>query len=102
MQLPSPSIAGGGGLGGMQQASAGVGGGGSHADESQGQQQAAVWLMTLGLQHCIAPLQQCSLLTMKQLRAADASLLMEAGCTADDAQVIAAAAAAAASAAAAA
>lgn len=57
-------------------------------------QQVEEWLTSLGLQHVIAQLQQCSLTTMKKLRDADAPSLKAAGCTDDDVQVFAAAAAA--------
>jgi len=56
-------------------------------EDGQGQQ-ASVWLQSLGLQHLVAPLHLSSLLTMKALSTADVSMLMQAGCTADEAQVI--------------
>ncbi len=56
-------------------------------EDGQGQQ-VLVWLQSLGLQHLVAPLHLSSLLTMKALISADVSLLMQAGCTADEAQVI--------------
>jgi hypothetical protein len=59
----------------------------STAAEDGQAQQAAVWLQSLGLQHLVARLQQNSLMTLKALRASDVSLLMQAGCTADEAQV---------------
>ena len=63
------------------------------------QQLAVVWLTSLPLglrrQRVIELLQQCSLETMKKLRDADMSHLMKAGCTDEEAQVIAAPAAAA-------
>ncbi len=58
-------------------------------------QQATAWLHSLGLQHVVAQLQQRSLLVMRTLLAADVSVLTEAGCTAQDAQVDLVAAAAA-------
>ncbi len=56
-------------------------------DDGQGQQ-ATAWLQSLGLQHLVTQLKMRSLLTMRSLLAADVSTLIEAGCTADEAQVI--------------
>ena len=56
--------------------------------EDAQKQQVAVWLQSLGLQHLVARLQQSSLLTIKDVQSAESSLLMNAGCTADEAQVI--------------
>ena len=61
-------------------------GGSVLAEDGQGQQ-AILWLQSLGLQHLVAQLQQNSLLSLKALRASDVSMLIQAGCTADEAQV---------------
>jgi hypothetical protein len=72
-------------------------GGAAIAEDTQGQQ-ATAWLHSLGLQHLVQPLQQRSLLSMRALLATNVSALTDAGCSANEAQVIVTAAAAAASA----
>ena len=61
-------------------------GGANTAEDEQGQQ-AAMWLQSLELHHLVTPLQQNSLLTLRALRASDVSLLIQAGCNADEAKV---------------